>query len=197
MIKIRLKNRSYGFVYSDAMPKGGYRENCIDLEKDKIAITMDYSEYAENHCACVCAMNLLTILKKYNAFDLKRLEIEEDRLKLFKSLHSVIKNGPVVFFKPKLKKIFMSIGSKVRFKKAKGLEDFEKSIAKNRPVAMMVNAGITKWHWILVIGIRKYDDGDVYLKILDGWNKRTDRYLKYEGRETYIRALKPVYVLPQ
>ena len=49
MIKIRLKNKSYGFIYSDAMPKGGYRENSIDIEKDKIAITMDYSEYAENH----------------------------------------------------------------------------------------------------------------------------------------------------
>ena len=192
MIKIRFKNKSYGFIYSDAMPKGGYRENSIDIEKDKIAITMDYSEYAENHCACVCAMNILTILKKHKAFDLNKLPIEEDRLKLFKSLHGIVKNGPVVFFKPKLKKIFKSIGSNVRFKKAKGLEDFEKCIAKNKPVAMMVNAGITKWHWILVIGIRKYDDGKIYLNILDGWNKRTDRYLKYEGRETYIRALKPV-----
>ena len=29
--------------------------------------------------------------------------------------------------------------------------------------------------------------------ILDGWNKRTDRYLKYNGRETFIRALKPTF----
>jgi len=55
----------------------------------------------------------------------------------------------------------------------------------------MVNAGITHWHWILVVGIRKYMNGDIYLNILDGWNKRNDRYLKYTGRETFIRALKP------
>ena len=191
MFKIRLKNGSYGFIYSEAMPTDEYTEKAIKIDPGQIAITMDYSEYAENHCACVCAMNILTILKKDNAFDLKDCEVEKDRDTLFKKLHGIVKNGPVVFFKPKLKKIFKSIGSNVRYKKAKGLEDFEQCIAENKPVAMMVNAGITKWHWITVIGIRKYKDGAIYLNILDGWNKRTDRYLKYNGRETYIRALKP------
>jgi hypothetical protein len=76
-------------------------------------------------------------------------------------------------------------------KEISSFSDIEATIRDKTPVPMLVNAGITHWHWILVVGIRKYMNGDIYLNILDGWNKRNDRYLKYTGRETFIRALKP------
>lgn len=192
MIRIRLKNGSYGFIYSDAMPEGQYEEKSIKVENDKIAVTMDYNDIADNHCACICTMNMILILKGDQAFDLNNCSIEQDRLELFKYIHRIVKNGPVVFYKPKLKRFFKSIGSKVKFTKLKSFDDMEQCISDGIPFAMMVNAGITKWHWILVKGIRKYEDGSIYLNILDGWNKRSDRYLKYEGRQTYIRAIKPI-----
>jgi hypothetical protein len=71
--------------------------------------------------------------------------------------------------------------------------EIEAAVRDKTPVALLVNAGITKWHWILVVGIRKYMNGDIYLNILDGWNKRRDRYLKFTGRESFIRALRPIW----
>jgi len=192
MIKIRLKNRSYGFIYSETLPEKGYTEINIPVAKERVAITGDYFDIANNHCACICTMNMVLILRSHRIGDISRCRLGNDRLKLFKNIHRIVKNGPVFLYKPKLNRFLKSVGSKLQAVPITAFEDIENSIKGNVPVALLVNAGITLWHWVLVIGIRYYNNGDIYLNILDGWNKRTDRYLKYNGRETFIRALKPV-----
>ena len=192
MIRIRLKNRSYGFMYAEALTKVSFTETKIPVENDSIATTMEFAELADNHCACICTMNTTLLLKANKLLETESLDISEDRVELFKEIHDIFGNGPVIWFKPKFDRFFRSKGSRLRAVPIKRLEAFEESIKANIPVGMLVNAGITKWHWVLVIGIRKYEDGSIYLNILDGWNKRNDRFIRYEGRKTFIRALKPV-----
>ena len=192
MIKIRLKNRSYGFIYSESLPDNGYEEVKIPVDRKRVSITGDYFDIANNHCACVCTMNIALILRKHRIGDISRCRLGNDRLNMFKDIHSIVGDGPVFLYKPKLNRYLRSVGSKIRAVPITELKDIEDCIESNIPVAMLVNAGITNWHWVLVIGIRKYSSGDIYFNILDGWNRRTDRYLTYNERETFIRALRPV-----
>jgi len=191
MIKIRLKNRPYGFIYKNKLPEGtGYRETLIPAAAERTAVTGDYSDMADNHCAAICTMNTILLLRRHFQGDIGRCRIGNDRKKIFQEIHKIVPNGPVILYKPKLNRYLKTVGSKMRAVPVRSFAEIEKSISDKRPVPMMVNAGITHWHWILVIGIRKYHDGAVYLNILDGWNHTTDRYLRYTGRDTYIRALK-------
>ena len=192
MIRIRLKNRSYGFIYAEALTEGSFTETKIPVDIDGVATTTEFSELAENHCACVCTMNTALLLKSCKTGDFEGLDIDWDRVKLFTDIHDIVGNGPVIWYKPKFNRFFKSKGSNIRAVPIKKLEAFEESIKANVPVPMLVNAGITKWHWVLVVGIRKYSDESIYLNILDGWTKRRDRYIRYEGRKTFIRALKPI-----
>lgn len=191
MIKIRLKNRPYGFVYENTLPKAGFTEFRIPVIPERIAITGDYFEIADNHCAAICTMNTLLLMRQHGKGDIRRHRFGNDFLQIFKDIHKIVGNGPIIFYKPKFNRFFRSKGSKVHVVPISSFSDIEATIRDKTPVPMMVNAGITHWHWILVVGIRKYMNGDIYLNILDGWNKRNDRYLKYTGRETFIRALKP------
>ncbi|MBR5179303.1 MAG: hypothetical protein IKW90_10960 [Lachnospiraceae bacterium] len=193
MIKIRLKNRPYGFIYSDSLPQSGYTEVKIPAAADRVAITGDYFEIADNHCAAICTMNTMLLMRQHGKGDIRRHRFGNDFLEIFKDIHKIVGNGPIIFYKPKFNRYFKSKGSKVHAVPISRFEDIENAIREKTPVPMMVNAGISHWHWILVIGIRKYMDGSIYLNILDGWNKRTDRYLRYNGRETFIRALKPTF----
>ena len=192
MIKIFIQNRPYGFIYSEKLPAQGFTERRIPVIPNGVAVTGDYSDIADNHCAAVCAMNMMLILRKFGIGSLIQNREEQERRELFKDIHRIVGNGPVIFLKPKLNKIFRSIGAGLKTVPTTDFKDIEKCMIENRPVALLVNAGITQWHWITIVGIRKYMDGSIYFNILDGWNKRTDRYLKYIGRETYIRALMPV-----
>ena len=179
MIKIRLKNRPYGFIYSDSLPQSGYTEVKIPVAADRVAITGDYFEIADNHCAAICTMNTMLLMRQHGKGDIRRHRFGNDFLEIFKDIHRIVGNGPIIFYKPKFNRYFKSKGSKVHAVPISRFEDIENAISH--------------WHWILVIGIRKYMDGSIYLNILDGWNKRTDRYLRYNGRETFIRALKPTF----
>ena len=193
MIKIKIKNRPYGFIYSESLPTDGFIEISIPVAKERVAVTGDYFDVADNHCAAVCAMNLTLILRRHRIGHINRCRIGNDRKKVFLSIHRFIGNGPVVFLKPKINRYFKSLGSMIRIVPISSYEEIEDSVLGRVPVALLVNAGITNWHWILVIGIRKYQNGSIYLNILDGWNKRVDRYLKYDGRDSFIRALRPVW----
>ena len=191
MIKLYLKNRPYGFVYPNDMPSCGFTEITIPVTADDIAVTGDYMDIAKHHCACICAMNTLLVMNKNGTCGMDRISLNADRRLLFKEIHKTVKNGPVVFFKPKINKILKGLGLDIKFSPVKTLEGMEKSVKEKKPVAMLLNAGITQWHWILVIGVRKYMDGSIYLNILDGWNKTNEKFLKFKGRETFIRALMP------
>jgi len=192
MIKIRIKKRPYGFIYPHEMPDCEFSENVIAVDEDEIAVTGDYMDIANNHCACICTMNITLLLKKYGKGDVPSCSIESDRTEMFKSIHRIVKNGPVIFYKPKLTRYYKRIGSAVRFRPINRLEAIEECINEGLPVAMLVNAGLFLWHWIVVIGVRHYENGDIYLNILDGWNKTKRKYLKFTGRDTFIRALRPV-----
>ena len=191
MIKIRLKNRSYGFEYSKEIPFGHFTEIKIPVAEERVATTSEFSELANNHCACVCTMNVSLIMRRHHFGDINRCRFGNNRVELFKDIHKYVGNGPVIFYKPKLNRFLKKKGSKIRAFPVTDIKEIEESIKKKIPVAMLVNAGITLWHWVVVIGIRKYIDGRIYLNILDGWNRRIDRYLGFKGRETFIRALKP------
>ena len=194
MIKIKLKNRSYGFEYSEEIPFGHFTEIKIPVALERVATTSEFWELANNHCACVCTMNISLIMRRHHIGDINKCRLGNDRTELFKSIHRIVGNGPVIFYKPKLNRFLKKKGSKIRAVPITDIKDIEESLKKRIPVAMLVNAGITHWHWIVVIGIRKYVDGRIYLNILDGWNKRIDRYLRFNGRETFIRALRPTMI---
>lgn len=193
MIKIRIKNRPYDFIYSESLPKMGYTEISIPVALERIAVTGDYFDIADNHCAAICCMNIMQLLRQHGKGDVRRHRFGNDFRQIFNDIHKFIGNGPIVFFKPKFNRFFKSKGSRVRLMPISRLCEIEAAVRDKTPVALLVNAGITKWHWILVVGIRKYMNGDIYLNILDGWNKRRDRYLKFTGRESFIRALRPVW----
>ena len=143
MIKIRLKNRPYGFIYSDSLPQSGYTEVKIPVAADRVAITGDYFEIADNHCAAICTMNTMLLMRQHGKGDIRRHRFGNDFLEIFKDIHKIVGNGPIIFYKPKFNRYFKSKGSKVHAVPISRFEDIENAIREKTPVPMMVNVSIT------------------------------------------------------
>jgi hypothetical protein len=63
---------------------------------------------------------------------------------------------------------------------AAGVSSFsliKSAINSDRPIAMLLLAGILNWHWILAVGYREYTaDSSQYVRIVDGWNNTCNKF---------------------
>jgi len=185
-----MKNKGYGFVYRDSLPKGDFTEKTIDIKDINWAVTGSYNDIADNHCACVCAVNASKLLKTRVPDGEKLSAAQNDERSFFTDAHRIIKNGPVVFLAAKMNRIFRSLGVLLKCRGAGGKKGLIAELENDRPVALLLSCALFDWHWVLCIGIRSYEDGSEYLNIIDNWNNRSDRYLPVKKRFTWMRALR-------
>ncbi len=53
------------------------------------------------------------------------------------------------------------------------------AIGNSKPVAMLLQAAVNDYHWVLGVGYRQYPStGDCYVRIVNGWDNSSNYYYK-------------------
>lgn len=184
------KKKGFGFIYEDALPAGECTTVKLNVDGIDLETTAETADIADNHCACVCAVNVLKLVQNNRKTVIAEQGIENENRHCFELAHRYIVNGPIFRFRSRLKRFFGAIGCILVCKRAGGLAGIKSELEGGRPVALMVHGDGLDFHWILAIGYKDYGNGTVYLNLVDNWNKRHDRYLKVKPHFTWFRAVK-------
>ncbi|NMB44730.1 MAG: hypothetical protein GX995_11465, partial [Clostridiales bacterium] len=67
----------------------------------------------------------------------------------------------------------------------KGIKE---ALDKNRPCAVLLTAGLTKWHWVIAVGYREYITGEKYIQVINGWRNSSDQFFKLKDGSKIVSA---------
>lgn len=184
--------KGYNFVYEKDLPSIKYEDiNIIGITPDSLSVTGTYSSMAKNHCATICLINLIKIMVKQkkeavlSVFDEKTEEKE-----LFTGIYAITGNGPVIAICRKLNRFLGNVNLFAQKTKYGNVEDVKEAIKNQIPVAVLLKGfSMTDWHWVICVGVRTYEDGRVYLRIIDNWNKTLSRFMPADKKKPWISAL--------
>ena len=154
------------------------------------AVTEYYAGMARNHCASVCATNLVLCLQALRSAELPGRAFTETRDELFRTFHDLIGNGPVFFLARSMKRFSASMGRSALTRRVRGFDGIRSVIDDGRPAALLLAAGPFDWHWVLCVGwrrIRTAGGAHDLLQIVNSWDPTGEVW--YEpGRGARIMA---------
>ena len=184
--------KTYGFMTENALPSGKYREWLIpDALEREWTVTGDYSRVAKNHCAAVLVTNLVRYYM--DRATIERIKAKSGSGRVFYDVHEKVGNGPVLRILSRAKRYVLPLGYQVDHRKVHDLESFRSAVKRGRPCAMLLMAQALEWHWVLVVGVRVYEDGSWYLRLADGWHRKADIFWKWNEGSRFILA-REVYI---
>ncbi len=130
-----------------------------------------------DHCAATAAFNLVLFESVF--LDRPELLINDDRETTFKMIHSHIGNGPVIFstYNSGLSKYVNAMGKTYHYSAGTGYSSVKSGIASNHMSTILLCGNLTNWHMVLALGYREYSDGTKYIRIVDGWETNTMRFI--------------------
>lgn len=184
--KIRKVRGYYGFYDKSAMPKGDYKDVIIDsADSMDWLTTYEVSDMAKNHCGAVAATNISLY---YDKRGYEGLKILNSKLETFKSLHSIIGNGPVMSLSKGLRKYFASRGYRLSYGNLGSLKEIKQAVDKGRIVGALLAKNLFNWHWVLIVGYREYSDGTTFVRLINGWDKTIDKFYSLHSGSIWISA---------
>ena len=193
-----MKKQDYGFRNLRRMAATGYKEKSILPGGMKLVTTGDFTEEAKNHCAAVCATNLLSYaLEKYSPNVAGSPYAEEDgKHTLFLAVHNAMGDGPVFFFDTRLRRFFDNgfgkrYGLRMHSQSVHGFKEIKRALDDGCPCALLLANDLFHWHWVLAVGYREYEGTDYlevsetkvmepgnYLRIADSWRHQADTFYR-------------------
>ena len=181
----RKRKGSYGFVHQRKMPTDTFVGEDLAIEPLEWAVTLDYRNMARNHCAAVFVTNLALYFAELGY---KELIINNSISDTFKEIHEIVGDGPVPLLAVKAKVYFARRGYDLGYERVRSLKDLKRSIASNHPLGLLLTDGIVHWHWVMVLGWRKYPSHGKYLRIADGWNRKGNRFYPINNKLAWMWA---------
>lgn len=169
----------YGFIDWVNMPTASYSYDQLKAIDDVIFVTTGETEEfvsgTPNHCGCVAVANLSLYYQHIG-------EISQATTPLgaFMWAYPFVGNGPKMTIAPEAKAfMYDRSGLTLNYSSVYTMSGYEDAIKNNHPLGLLLADGIVEWHWILGVGYRTYiDSGDLYLRIVDGWHNKANRYYK-------------------
>ncbi|NLJ89597.1 MAG: hypothetical protein GX323_01740 [Clostridiales bacterium] len=174
-VKIPLFQGDYGFIDIKNMPYGTYTSKCISLEDCDWATTGEFIQNTNNHCGAVASTNI-ALFYAYQGYI--GLLINTSKSETFYKIHKSIGNGPVIRIAAKTKNYFKSRGYDLNYRRVTFYKGIKEAIDKNRPCAILLTAGIAKWHWVIGVGYREYTTGERYIQVVNGWRNSSNQFFK-------------------
>lgn len=159
----------YGFVPQGAMPSGPAEEGSLSLRPGVRWDTTGMLIGAKNHCAAVMLSNLVQCFEDRGA----------DRLS---QVYEQIGNGPVLRAPSRGKNCLRSLWDmNLHVRGWRRYASIPLQIELDRPCAILVAKNIRDWHWVLCIGWRRYENGDLWLEVVNGWQPDPVYYRRNVG----------------
>lgn len=145
-------------------------------------------EGVEDHCAATAAFNLIL----FEAFflDCPSLIINDNRETTFRMIHSHIGNGPVLFatYNAGLSRYVQAMGKTYHYSVGTGYSSIKSGINSNHMSTVLLCGNLINWHMVLAFGYREYTDGTKYIRIIDGWETNTVRFIAAENISTHYET---------
>ncbi len=167
------KKKAYGFMDEKDLPKGPFKgQDLVNCDWD---ITSNHNDIAKNHCGAVLVNNLAIYFENIGYRDLM---VNKNKRETFVEIHKIVGNGPVLYLDKKIKLFFSIRGYKIKSERISSFEQIQKAISNKEPLSLLLMSNPLDWHWVMVVGCRKYSSGQEYLRILDGWNNTYNKFYK-------------------
>ena len=166
----------YGFYDWGNMPDGKYEHDTIKESTSTMWLTMDeVKDIANNHCGATAVTNLALYFRQRGN---RNLKINDSKRSTFIEVHKIVGNGPKMTITENAVQYFSSRGYHLNYSDIASFFEVKRSIGKDHILAILLANGIFDWHWILGVGYREYDNGDEYIRIVNGWDNTTYKYYK-------------------
>lgn len=170
-----MSKKDYNFLDLADLPAGDYIEGELSLISDvKWAATRQFSDVARNHCGAVLVTNLALYYTQLGYDNLMIKDLDET----FNAIHTIVGNGPQMFIAEKAKLYFSQRGYGLNHSPFRSFESLKQAIAENNPIAFLLCEGVFKWHWVMAVGWLQYESGELYIKIVTGWDSTALKYYK-------------------
>ncbi len=180
----------YGFKPAAALPDNYITDYVLPLRGMSFLTTGETMALARNHCAAVCAVNLLDVLL-FQAENRKLTLGEQENL--FKAVHRHMGNGPVFRFDTRLNRFLRKEPAGRRMPplsggRIRGFDEIIRELHEGRPCMLLLAADPLHWHYVLAVGYREYEDGKRYLRIANSWQKSMDCFYPEKGGAVLLNA---------
>ena len=185
MVENNLNARSdYGFINWDDMDNDSYTSDNIDyLSGTDWITTYQTEDFGNNHCGTVCVSNLALYFE--NAGKINTNATGEG---VFIWAHQYVGNGPNPTIASAAKDFFADMGYNLNYQTCSTTDSYKTAISASNPCGILLANGIVDWHWILGVGWRQYSSGELYFRIVDGWNDTANRFYRPYSGSLWISA---------
>ena len=94
-------------------------------------------------------------------------------------VHTYVPNGPIYEIAPGAYMYFNYKGYTLSYSSVSTYSGIMTAIGNSKPVAMLLQAAVNDYHWVLGVGYRQYPStGDCYVRIVNGWDNSSNYYYK-------------------
>ena len=171
-IVVPYSDNDFGFIHISDLPMADCNTKTI-LRADSIK---DWgttkSLPGKDHCGAVATFNLAYYYSKTGFSNLY-----ENHTSTYDAIYAIVGRGPTPILTPYIKQYIEDCGYAYNTKSSSTYTSMRSALDKNHIILLCLADGVDEAHWILGIGYNSYyNDGSVYFRIVDGWNKTSAYY---------------------
>ncbi len=172
----------YGFLTPSMLPSGTYTSDNIPNVNNTswMVVTSDFSDIANNHCAATAVTNLALYYaaQGYSSLNMGSDFSSKSKRATFEAVHKLVGNGPKATIEREILTYFRGKGCEIKCASASSYRTVKDAVSDGHPCTLLLENSLLDWHWILSVGYREYSSGEKYIRIMDGWNRNTNRYYR-------------------
>lgn len=170
----------YGFVTISGLPPLDCNTKTI-LKVDGVRNwgTTDFP--GKENCGAVAAFNLAYYYSKTGYQNLYKNHSDT-----YDAVYAIVGNGPAVSLTPKIKKYIENCGYVYNTKPASNYASIRSGLNKNHMVLLCLADALNKAHWVIGVGYNYYDDGTMYVRLIDGWTTVSKYYYQPNSGSLFV-----------
>ena len=132
---------------------------------------------AHDHCAATAAFNVVAYYSDY--LDAPDLYVNGDKDDTFIAIHEYIGNGPVLFnkYNDGLSNYVTERGYTYHYSISHNYAAVKSGIDSHCMSTLILAGSLASYHMVNVVGYREYSAGFNYMRIVDGWENTTQRFI--------------------
>lgn len=97
------------------------------------------------------------------------------------SIYGKVGNGPILMAPTHASRFFREEDRTLVVRSWIRWRAIPMEINAGRPCALLLRLGLREWHWVLCVGWRRYESGQLWLRLADGWHPQATFFSREHG----------------